>query len=212
MVKKKPVSRRINRRHAILQAAAKLILARGLSGVTTRQIARETGCSEGALYVHFHGRLELLLAMLEESLPEMLGPLQILQKRVGRGSPQANLATALGASGDHAGAELRSQHSQPPLCHQLQQIACQHKEQGDEQNRDQQRQCIKQHRLLICLRTQDGLIKRGLRNQNGEQEENCNRQQNNGPLALGSFRRSSWKGLHHANPAARLRSIAACQQ
>src|SRR5271166_280277 len=96
MVKKKPVSRRINRRHAILQAAAKLILARGLSGVTTRQIARETGCSEGALYVHFHGRLELLLAMLEESLPEMLGPLQILQKRVGRGSPQANLATALG--------------------------------------------------------------------------------------------------------------------
>jgi len=96
LVKKKPVSRRNNRRQAILQAAEKLILACGLSGVTTRQIARETGCSEGALYVHFHGRLELLLAMLEESLPTMLGPLQTLQQRVGRGSPQANLATALG--------------------------------------------------------------------------------------------------------------------
>jgi hypothetical protein len=33
--------------------------------------------------------------MLDESLPEMLGPLRILQQRVGRGSPQANLAVAL---------------------------------------------------------------------------------------------------------------------
>ena len=50
---------------------------------------------EGALYVHFKGRLELLLAMLEDSLPEMLGPLRTLQQKVGHGSPQANLATAL---------------------------------------------------------------------------------------------------------------------
>jgi hypothetical protein len=34
--------------------------------------------------------------MLEESLPEMLGPLQTLQQRMGRGSAQANLAVALG--------------------------------------------------------------------------------------------------------------------
>jgi AcrR family transcriptional regulator len=96
VVRTKDVSSRVNRRKAILQAAEKLILERGLSGVTTRQISREAGCSEGALYVHFRGRLELLLAVLEESLPEMLGPLQTLQERVGRGSPQANLATALG--------------------------------------------------------------------------------------------------------------------
>ena len=67
----------------------------GLSGVTTRQISKEVGCSEGALYVHFKGRLELLLAMLEESLPDMLGPLQTLRESVGRGSPHANLQAAL---------------------------------------------------------------------------------------------------------------------
>jgi AcrR family transcriptional regulator len=69
--------------------------SRGLSGVTTRQISQEVGCSEGALYVHFKGRLELLLAMLEESLPDMLGPLQTLRESVGRGTPHANLASAL---------------------------------------------------------------------------------------------------------------------
>ena len=88
-------SARINRRSEILQAAEKLMHSRGLSGVTTRQIANEVGCSEGALYVHFKGRLELLLAMLEESLPEMLGPLRLLKESVGRGSAQANLAAAL---------------------------------------------------------------------------------------------------------------------
>src|SRR5271169_2398160 len=61
VVRTKGVSGRVNRRKAILQAAETLILERGLSGVTTRQISRDAGCSEGALYVHFHGRLELLL-------------------------------------------------------------------------------------------------------------------------------------------------------
>ena len=87
---------KINRRSEILRAAEKLMRVRGLSGVTTRQISREVGCSEGALYVHFAGRLELLLAMLEESLPDMLGPLQTLRESVGRGSAQQNLVAALG--------------------------------------------------------------------------------------------------------------------
>lgn len=71
------------------------MLSRGLTGVTTRQISKEVGCSEGALYVHFKGRLELFLAMLEESLPDMLGPLRKLGESVGKGSPHRNLATAL---------------------------------------------------------------------------------------------------------------------
>ena len=86
---------KLNRRVEILRAARKLMNARGLSGVTTRQIAQEVGCSEGALYVHFDGRLELLLTMLEESLPDMLRPLQTLSESVGRGSPQRNLVQAL---------------------------------------------------------------------------------------------------------------------
>ena len=86
---------KVNRRSDILRAAEKLVRARGLSGVTTRQISKEVGCSEGALYVHFKGRLELLLAMLEESLPTMLLPLEILQESLGRGSAQDNLVQAL---------------------------------------------------------------------------------------------------------------------
>lgn len=88
---------KFNRRSDILKAAEKLMHARGLSGVTTRQIAKEVGCSEGALYVHFTGRLELLLAMLEESLPGMLKPLAALRESVGSGSPQENLMRAVGA-------------------------------------------------------------------------------------------------------------------
>lgn len=88
-------TRKPSRRSDILRAAEKLMRSRGLSGVTTRQISQEVGCSEGALYVHFKGRLELLLAMLEESLPRMLQPLQALQESVGRGSAQDNLVQAL---------------------------------------------------------------------------------------------------------------------
>ena len=87
---------RHNRRSEILRAAEKLMRSRGLSGVTTRQISREVGCSEGALYVHFEGRIELLLAMLEESLPDMLGPLKRLRESVGQNSSKENLVAALG--------------------------------------------------------------------------------------------------------------------
>ena len=84
-----------NRRAEILSATGKLFRSRGLSGVTTRQIAEAVGCSEGALYVHFKGRLDLLLAVLEESLPDMLQPLQALQDAAGRETPRQNLEAAL---------------------------------------------------------------------------------------------------------------------
>ena len=86
---------KVDRRSQILEAAEKLMRSRGLSGVTTRQISKEVGCSEAALYFHFKGRLELLLAMLEETLPDMLRPLRTLRASVGRGAPQTNLAAAL---------------------------------------------------------------------------------------------------------------------
>src|SRR5215469_5003492 len=87
---------KINRRSDILRAAGELMRSHGLSGVTTRRISQEVGCSEGALYVHFNGRLQLLLAMLEESLPSMLKPLGALRQSVGTGSPQDNLVKAMG--------------------------------------------------------------------------------------------------------------------
>jgi AcrR family transcriptional regulator len=90
-----PKDQSSNRRSEILRAAEKLMSTKGLSGVTTRQISREVGCSEGALYVHFKGRLELLLAMLEESLPDARQSLRALEGRAGEGSPQTNLVTAI---------------------------------------------------------------------------------------------------------------------
>ena len=86
---------RVNRRDQILSATEKILRSRGLSGATTRLIAEPVGCTEGALYVHFKGRVELLLAVLEESLPDMLEPLHTLAGAAGKGTPQRNLESAL---------------------------------------------------------------------------------------------------------------------
>src|SRR6266567_5094449 len=88
-------SGKVNRRGEILAATRKLMRSRGVSGVTTRQISEAVGCSEGALYVHFRGRTELLMAVLEESLPEMLEAVHALKEAVGQETPQQNLERAL---------------------------------------------------------------------------------------------------------------------
>jgi AcrR family transcriptional regulator len=83
-----------NRREEILAATEKLLRSRGLSGVTTRLIAKTVGCSEGAIYVHFKNRVDLLLAVLERSLPQMLEPLRALDAEGRTGTPRANLEKA----------------------------------------------------------------------------------------------------------------------
>jgi len=86
---------RPSRRPQIIAAAEKVIRTRGLASATTKAIAAEVGCSEGALYVHFKSRLQLLLAVLEEILPDMLVPLREVEQSVGRATPQENLERAL---------------------------------------------------------------------------------------------------------------------
>jgi AcrR family transcriptional regulator len=76
-------------------AAADLLRERGLQGVTTRAIAERVPCSEGAIYVHFKDRLELILAVLEESLPEMLVPLHSLKAQTGKETVEKNLMGAV---------------------------------------------------------------------------------------------------------------------
>jgi AcrR family transcriptional regulator len=88
---------RPSRRLDIIAATESLLRNKGLSGVTTRAIANEVGCSEAAIYVHFNGRLALLLAVLEEGLPNLLGPLQTLEQSVGKSTPHKNLAKAFRA-------------------------------------------------------------------------------------------------------------------
>jgi AcrR family transcriptional regulator len=95
--KPQPRRGRPSRRPQILAAAERLIRTRGLSNATTKAIAAEAGCSEAALYVHFESRLQLLLAMLEESLPDMLMPLRELEQAIGEATPAANLEKALTA-------------------------------------------------------------------------------------------------------------------
>lgn len=90
----KKARRKVNRREDILAAAGMLLRTRGLSGVTTRLIARTVGCSEGAIYVHFNSRVDLLIAVLDGSLPEMLEPLRALGAAGGRGTPRGNLQRA----------------------------------------------------------------------------------------------------------------------
>lgn len=86
---------KINRRAQIIAAAERLLIQKGLAGVTTRAIADAVPCSEGAIYVHFENRLRLLLTVLEEALPEMLIPLHALEEKIGKGTPQSNLVGAM---------------------------------------------------------------------------------------------------------------------
>jgi AcrR family transcriptional regulator len=95
--KTKATRGRPSRRPEIIAAAETLIRTRGLASTTTRAIAEQAGCSEAALYVHFDNRLALLLAVLEESLPDMLLPLKSLEQSTGAGTPEQNLARALRA-------------------------------------------------------------------------------------------------------------------
>lgn len=56
-------------RERLLDAAEHLMRTIGLARVTTKEIAREAGCSEAALYKHFSGKEELFIAVLAERLP-----------------------------------------------------------------------------------------------------------------------------------------------
>ena len=91
MPKKLPSGPRRNRKSQIIAAAQDLLHRNGLVGVTTRAIAAAVPCSEGAIYVHFRSRLDLLLAVVEASLAHMLAPLRALSGQVGSSTPQQNL-------------------------------------------------------------------------------------------------------------------------
>jgi AcrR family transcriptional regulator len=95
--KTKSTRGRPSRKPEIIAATEALIRTRGLASTTTRAIAEQAGCSEAALYVHFDNRLTLLLAVLEESLPDMLVPLRALEQSIGTRTPQQNLTRALRA-------------------------------------------------------------------------------------------------------------------
>jgi AcrR family transcriptional regulator len=75
-------------RRQILEGAERALRAKGLTGASTR---------DGTLYVHFHDRIDLFIALIQEHLPEFVEPLKMLAQRVGRRNVKANLAEALDA-------------------------------------------------------------------------------------------------------------------
>jgi len=56
----------------ILEAVERLIRSKGLARVTTKEIARATGLSEGALYRHFDHKEEVFFAILMKYLPSFI--------------------------------------------------------------------------------------------------------------------------------------------
>ncbi|MGW1377019.1 TetR/AcrR family transcriptional regulator [Streptomyces sp. NPDC002446] len=70
-------------RSRILDAAATLMTTVGLTRTTTKQIAREAGCSEAALYKHFRNKEEIFVRVLHERAPQFSDALERLPQRAG---------------------------------------------------------------------------------------------------------------------------------
>jgi AcrR family transcriptional regulator len=76
-------------RQQIMDAVEKLIQLRGLARVTIKEIARETGLSEGGLYRHFEHKEDVFLAVLENRLRVLADLLD--ERLTGTGTVSHNL-------------------------------------------------------------------------------------------------------------------------
>lgn len=63
--------RRQRTRHAILEAAARVLVARGEQGFSTSAVAAGSGFSNGALFRHFPTRKDLVVATVEHVLAQI---------------------------------------------------------------------------------------------------------------------------------------------
>ena len=61
------------RRRQLLGAAQEVFVARGYHAAAMDEIAERAGVSKPVLYQHFPGKLELYLALLDESVDELVG-------------------------------------------------------------------------------------------------------------------------------------------
>lgn len=81
----------MNTRQQILDAAEQLIRTRGLSGATTKEIAKAAGYAEGTIYKHFSSKQELFIAVIQENVPAFAGVVQSLVEHAAEKTVQANL-------------------------------------------------------------------------------------------------------------------------
>ncbi len=66
-----------------------MIQSKGLARLTNKEIAEAAGCAEGTLYKHFPTKEALILAAIEENLPDFLAVVQ--QDRIGQGAIEDNI-------------------------------------------------------------------------------------------------------------------------
>ena len=76
-------------RQYILEATEQMLQTRGLARLTNKEIAEAAGCAEGTLYKHFETKQALILAALEENVPEFLSV--VGQEGLGEGSIEENV-------------------------------------------------------------------------------------------------------------------------
>lgn len=79
-------------RERILAAAVEVFGDRGVTGATTKEIARTAGVSEGSLYNHFANKQDLYAATFGAVSSGIRGVLSELTGRVGQGTVEENLA------------------------------------------------------------------------------------------------------------------------
>jgi len=75
----------------LVDAAERVLRAKGLAKATTREIAREAGLAEGTLYLHFADKLDLVRAVHEKLLPAFVEVVSHLPGRAGWGTVEGNL-------------------------------------------------------------------------------------------------------------------------
>jgi AcrR family transcriptional regulator len=77
-------TKRVQTRERIVEAAEQVMRSKGLARTTTKEIAREAGYSEGAIYKHFESKEELFICVLTERLPSFVGIIRELPQRAGQ--------------------------------------------------------------------------------------------------------------------------------
>jgi len=82
------------RRH-LIGVTQRLLAAHGVTGLTTRQIAREAQVADGVLYNHFAGKDDLVLTALTEQATQQVDEFLAAVPEPGSATLEANL-TALG--------------------------------------------------------------------------------------------------------------------
>ena len=73
-----PRHRFTNTRQRIEEAATKLFVARGITETSVRDITREVGISEGALYRHFESKEDLVWQTFEQNYTQFARELAAL--------------------------------------------------------------------------------------------------------------------------------------